>query len=96
MKTLINNLIAGVTNTSSVNSQRLALIQLDQLVASGDLHNQAQLNNVQQQQAAIKDSMSTLVNDTKTAWGDSTDQNVGWCNINNPSVIQMWISNWKQ
>lgn len=92
---LINNLITGITNTSAVDAQRLALIQLDQLVANGDLHNQTQLSTVQQQKAAITDSMSTLVNDTKTAWGDSTDPNVGWCNINNATVIQMWIQRWK-
>lgn len=91
---LINQLVSGVTNTTSVDAQRIALVQLDQLVSQGALHNQTQLTTVQQQQAAIKDAMSTLITDTKTAWGDSTDPNVGWCNINNPSVIQMWIQRW--
>lgn len=91
---LINQLITGVTNTTSVDAQRIALVQLDQLVAQGALHNQTQLTTVQQQQAAIKDSIGTLVNDTKTAWADSTDPNIGWCNVNNPSVIQMWIQRW--
>lgn len=91
---LINQLIAGVTNTTSADAMRLAIIQLDQLVSQGALHNQTQLTTVQQQQAAIKDSMTTLVSDTKTAWGDSTDTSVGWCNVNNPSVVQMWIQRW--
>lgn len=91
---LINQIITGVTNTTSVDAQRLALVQLDQLVAQGALHNQTQLTTIQQQQAAIKDAMTSLYNDTKTAWGDSTDPNVGWCNVNNPSVIQMWIQRW--
>lgn len=92
--TLINQLVSGVTNTTSVDAQRIALVQLDQLVSQQALHNQTQLTSVQQQQAAIKDAMSTLIGDTKTAWGDSTDPNVGWCNINNPSVVQMWIQRW--
>lgn len=91
----INDLVAGVTNTSSVDAQRLALIQLDQLVADGSLHSQTDLTTAQQQQAAIKDAMGTLVSDTKTAWGDSTDPNVGWCNVNNQNVIQTWIARWK-
>lgn len=93
---LINQLVTGVTNTTSVDAQRVALVQLDQLVSQGALHNQTQLTTVQQQAAAIKDSMTTLFNDTKTAWGDSTDPSVGWCNVNNPSVIQMWIQRWTQ
>lgn len=93
---LINQLVSGVTNTTSVDAQRVALVQLDQLVSQGALHNQTQLTTVQQQAAAIKDSMSTLLNDTKTAWGDSTDPSIGWCNVNNPSVIQMWIQRWMQ
>lgn len=92
--TLINQLVSGVTNTTSVDAQRIALVQLDQLVSSQSLHNQTQLTSVQQQQAAIKDAMSTLIGDTKTAWGDSTDPNVGWCNVNSQSVIQMWIQRW--
>jgi hypothetical protein len=92
--TLINQLVSGVTNTTSVDAQRIALVQLDQLVSSQSLHNQTQLTSVQQQQAAIKDAMSTLIGDTKTAWGDSTDPNVGWCNVNSQSVVQMWIQRW--
>lgn len=93
---LIQALITGVTNTTSVDAQRVALVQLDQLVAAGSLHNQNQLTSVQQQAAAVKDGMNSLVNDTKTAWGDSTDPSVGWCNVNNSSVIQMWTQRWAQ
>jgi hypothetical protein len=93
---LINQLVSGVTNTTSVDAQRIALVQLDQLVSQGALHNQTQLTTVQQQQAAIKDAMSSLYNDTKTAWGDSTDPNIGWCNVNSQSVIDMWIQRWRQ
>ena len=93
---LINRLVSGVTNTTSIDAQRVALIQLDQLVAQGALHNQTQLTTVQQQQAAIRDAMTTLFNDTKTAWGDSTDPNIGWCNVNSPSVLQMWVQRWTQ
>jgi hypothetical protein len=93
---LINQLVSGVTNTTSVDAQRIALVQLDQLVSQGALHNQTQLTTIQQQQAAIKDAMSSLYNDTKTAWGDSTDPNIGWCNVNSQSVIDMWIQRWRQ
>jgi len=94
--TLIQTLVTGVSNTTSVDAQRVALVQLDQLVAAGSLHNQTQLTAVQQQAAAVKDGMNSLVTDTKTAWGDSSDPSVGWCNVNNASVIQLWTQRWTQ
>jgi hypothetical protein len=93
--TLIDQLIQGVSGTASLDAQRLALVQLDQLVSQGRLHVQADVNSVQQQQAAVADAMSQLITQTKTLWADDTDPTKGWCNVNNPAVITFWDSRWR-
>ena len=93
---LIDRLIAGVTNTSSLTAQRLALQQLDTLVAEGALHSQYDVVNATTQGADISSAMDTLRTDTAQAWGDSPDPSVGWCNIQNPTVIQLWAERWKR
>ena len=92
----IDQLIAGVTNTSSSNAQQLAITQLDALVASGALHMQPDVTAAQQQQGAVTDAMTTLVNQTKTLWADNTDPNQGWCNVTSQATIDFWIQRWKQ
>ena len=92
---LIDNLIGAVSNTASIDAQRIALSQLDQLVSLRKLHTQPDLTTVQSQQQAVGDAMTTLVQNTVQSWADSTDPNVGWCNVNNPSLIDFWIQQWK-
>jgi len=29
-------------------------------------------------------------------WTDSPDPAVGWCNINNPDIPQLWAARWKK
>lgn len=91
----IDQLIQGVTNTTSLDAQRLALVQLDQLVAQGKLHQQSDVTAVQQQQAAVTDTMTQLVEQTKTLWADNSDPTRGWCNVNNQAVIDMWDQRWR-
>ncbi len=93
--TQINQLIAGLTNTSSLDAQRIALTQLDQLVAQHQLHTSLDANNMQQQLQNVQTAMQSLVQSTQQAWSTSTDPSVGWCNINNPAVPQMWANQWK-
>ncbi|MBI4133233.1 hypothetical protein HY478_01320 [Candidatus Uhrbacteria bacterium] len=93
---LIDQLIAGVTNTASLAAQRLALQQLDSLVAQKALHTQYDVVNAAKQKEDIVTAMGNLVIDTAKAWGDSPDPSVGWCNINNPTVIQAWAQRWKK
>ena len=93
---LIDKLIAGVTNTTSLEAQRLALQQLDALVAQGTLHNQYDAGQATQRKDEVEEAMTTLVEDTIKAWADSTDLNVGWCNINNPDVAKMWAEKWRK
>lgn len=92
---LIDQLIAGVTNTASLTAQRLALQQLDNLVAQQSLHSQYDATNAEQQRDDIAASMTTLVEDTARAWGDSSDPTTGWCNVNNSSVISTWAEQWR-
>lgn len=92
---LIDQLIVGVTNTNSLTAQRLALQQLDNLVAQQSLHSQYDATNAEQQRDDIAASMTGLVEDTARAWGDSTDPTTGWCNINNSNVIQAWAEQWR-
>ena len=93
---LINRLIAGVTNTSSLEAQRLALQQLDSLVAQGLLHNQYDAQQATQRRGDVQTAMTTLVEDTIVAWADSPDTNIGWCNINNPEVGRIWAERWRR
>lgn len=93
---LIQQLLDGVTNTNSLNAQRVALQQLDNLVAQKSLHNQYDLQNAQDTKTRIEASMDTLITDTAQAWGDGQDPNVSWCNVNNQAVLDMWVQRWKQ
>lgn len=91
---ILDQLIANVTNSTDPNIQTNALRQLDQLVAQSALHSQYDLQQAQQTQLSVNTSMTSLITDSVTAWADSTDPNIGWCNINNPAVIQMWANRW--
>lgn len=93
---LIDHLIAGITNTNSLDAQRLALQQLDTLVADGKLHTGNDVTQVQNQRDAVKSAVGDIVTNTLTAWGDNGDPNVGWCNVNNPNVVKMWAERWKR
>ena len=101
---LIGNLIAGITNTRSLNAQRVSLQQLDSLVAQRALHTQPDLQNVSQQLANVKDSMQLLVQNTVQNWADGTPNGAhfsatnqtGWCNVNDPTTLATWVAMWKQ
>ena len=94
--TLIEQLIAGVTNTTSVEAQRVALQQLDSLVAQGALHTQYDAQQATQRKDEVVGAMATLIEDTVLAWGDSPDPAVGWCNINNPDIARTWAEKWRR
>ena len=93
---LVDQLIAGVTNTSSLTAQRLALQQLDTLVAQKALHTQYDAQNAAKQKDDVAAAMGSLVTDTITAWADSPDPSIGLCNINNPTVVQACAERWKK
>ncbi|MEK7201324.1 MAG: hypothetical protein AAB737_01690, partial [Patescibacteria group bacterium] len=86
----------SVTNTTSLEAQRLALLQLASLLARGELHNQYDAQQATQRQEEVETAMAGLVEDTVVAWADSTDLNVGWCNINSPDVAKMWAERWRR
>jgi hypothetical protein len=92
----LNQLIAGVTNTNSLTAQRTALEQLDTLTSQKVLHNQYDLTAAQKQQQDAQTALTSLLDDTKKAWADSTDPNVGWCNINNTNIIKYWAERWRK
>lgn len=92
----IDQLIRGVTNTTSLNAQRVALQQLDALVAQKTLHTQYDMQGAQQQQQTVADTMAQLIQDTVTAWADSTDTQTGWCNVNRAEVTNAWKDCWRQ
>ncbi|HEY4514148.1 MAG TPA: hypothetical protein VJH69_02380 [Candidatus Paceibacterota bacterium] len=92
----LDKLITDVTNSNSPDAQRTALQALDQLVAAKVLHTQYDQKAAEQRLAEVQNSAGSFVADTIKAWGDSSDPNVGWCNVNNPDVIKMWTDRWKQ
>ena len=106
---IISNLIQGITNVSSLDAQRVALQQLDTLVAQHKLHTQTDLTTITQQQSSVADSMASLLQRVAQAWGgtgtsgsgsiawDGTvNPGNGWCNVNNQATIQAWIQTWKK
>ena len=93
---LLNQLIASVTNSASASNQQQALLRLDTMVANRQLHTATDASNAATQRDGVVTAVGTLVTDTIKAWGDSTDPNVGWCNVNNPAVIERWFNEWRQ
>lgn len=93
---LIDQLIAGITNTASLNAQRIALQQLDMLVAERALHTKFDAENAAKQKDDVAGAMATLVQDTAKAWGDSPDPSIGWCNVNNADIPRLWAERWKK
>lgn len=93
---LVEMLIVDITNSSSITGQRNALQRLDTLVSQRALHTQGDIPPVQEQLENVQGALATLIEDTIKAWGDSMDTNVGWCNVNNPTVIKMWADKWKK
>ncbi len=96
---LVDQLIQGVSNTSSQNAQLLALQQLDSLVSQRLLHVSAEVDGptgVLKLLDDTKTAMRALVTSTVEAWANDPSPSVGWCNINNPAVIQGWKDRWKQ
>lgn len=99
----IDRLITDVTSSSTPSVQSTALQQLDALVAARALPGPSDLSAMEQQLQDISNSVTGTVTDAITAWGDSTDTNVGWCNVTNtnnvsgatPPVIRMWADCWR-
>ncbi len=92
----LNELISSVSNSASQANQQQALLRLDTLVANGQLRTAQDATNAAQQRDNVLGALDTLVKDTVKAWGDSTDPNVGWCNVNNTAVVERWFNAWRQ
>lgn len=92
---LIDRLIAGVSNSSSLDAQRVALQQLDTLVAQRSLHSEADVTAAQTTLETITSQMETLLTDTVTDWTTNPNPDIGWCKIDNNAVKQKWIDEWK-
>lgn len=89
----INRLIASISNTTSRDAQTIALQQLETLVRNNAIHNQNDVANAQSQLTAVQASTANILSATQ-AWGSSMDVGTGWCNVNNPAVIEYWKSRW--
>lgn len=91
----LNELISSVSNSASQANQQQALLRLDTLVANGQLRTAQDATNAAQQRDNVLGALDTLVKDTVKAWGDSTDPNIGWCNVNNTAVVERWFNAWR-
>jgi hypothetical protein len=92
---LLNELISSVSNSASQANQQQALLRLDTMVANRQLHTATDATNASTQRDNVASALTKLVEDTVKAWGDSTDPNVGWCNVNNQAVITKWLNEWR-
>lgn len=91
----LNQLISSVSNSASQANQQQALLRLDTMVANQQLRTATDASNAASERDSIVTALTKLVEDTVTAWGDSTDPNVGWCNVNNQDVITRWLNEWR-
>ena len=91
----LNELVTSVSNSASQANQQQALLRLDTLVANGQLRTAQDATNAAQQRDNVLGALQTLVQDTVTSWGDSTDPNIGWCNVNNTAVVERWFNEWR-
>jgi hypothetical protein len=104
-KRILDLLIADVTGNSSGTVQGSALSRLDALVAQNarysdcdprkTLHTAGDVECSRQEFNELKTALEQLLKETADDWGNSTNVNVGWCNVNNPPLIQKWIDEWK-
>ncbi len=92
----IDQLIAQVSNSASSAAQQQALLELDRMIANNELHSVQDAQNAASQRDSVTSALATLVNDTRVAWADSTDPNLGWCNVNNTAVVQRWFNEWRR
>lgn len=92
---LLNELISSVSNSASQANQQQALLRLDTMVANRQLHTATDATNASTQRDNVASALTKLVEDTVKAWGDSTDPNVGWCNVNNQEVVTKWLNEWR-
>lgn len=93
---LIDQLIVQVQNSASTAAQQQAILQLEQMVTEGRIHSTQDAQNAASQRDSVTSALATLVNDTRVAWADSTDPNLGWCNVNNTAVVQRWFNEWRR
>ena len=92
---VINQLIANVTNSNSTTVQQQALLQLDSMVANNQLHSAADAERAQKQRDDVSGAITGLVDQTIKDWSESEDPTIGWCNINNPAVVDRWYNEWR-
>jgi hypothetical protein len=89
--TKINQIVSGVNGASPAD----AYTQLNTLVAGGTLHTAYDVQAAQKQTTDVQNALTTVVTDVITKWGDSQDPTIGWCNINNPALVEFWANKWK-
>ena len=92
----LSQLIQSISGNPSIEAQRIAIQQLDTLIAERRLHTEFDLRAAQKSQQDTTSAMATLIENTAEAWGDSPDRTVGWCNVNNSEVIEDWKARWRK
>jgi hypothetical protein len=88
---LLQSIAVDIQNTASPSAQRIALERLDTLVANRQVHSAFDLKNTQTRKEQIDQQLNQLVQTTVEGWGSGS----GWCNINNPAVVDGWVAQWR-
>ncbi len=93
--------IQNNAQSSSVDTQNQAVDNVDQLTSTGQLQTPNDLVSIQQAQTTIQQTSTNLVQTVQSNWtttspdtGNPADPNSGWCNVGNPSTLQMWEQIW--
>ena len=88
---LLIQLANDLRNTASLTAQRIALERLDTMIAERAIHTAYDLKTAERQREDIESTVQALVEDTVKEWTEGG----GWCNVNNPNVVQMWLDRWR-
>jgi hypothetical protein len=93
---MINQLITDVSNTASAATQRSALERLDSMVANNQLHSAAEAQEAQTHKDEATAALDLLIEEILKEWKESSDSDIGWCNVNNDAIITMWFERWRR
>lgn len=100
---VLQTLITDVNNAASPTMQRMALAQVDALVAAQALHTATDAQNAKDAYTNITETIEPLVSDTITLWQippttlatDIASTTEGWCATTTSEVVQAWLAKWR-
>lgn len=105
----IDQIIAQLSGSSLATAQRIALGELDQLIARGALRTSDEAKKAEEDASpttGIPKQINSRVNEILDSWAGGPQQSVvwngdvksyvGWCNYANEATLKAWADKWRQ